>query len=136
VLNLVYQTPNVASGALGALANDWQISGIYRWTSGRPYNIAFNIPGIGAANLTGTDGNPNARVVLTCGPGSGWSSDPYRQINTSCFAPPQPGQRRRGIGAVLPARAADQTTSTSHCPRRSGFVGTSGPKCASICSTR
>jgi hypothetical protein len=91
VLNFVYQTPSVASGALGALANDWQISGIYRWTSGRPYNIAFNIPGIGAANLTGTDGNPNARVVLTCDPGSGWSGDPYRQINTSCFAPPQPG---------------------------------------------
>jgi hypothetical protein len=91
VVNWVYQTPKVASGALGALANDWQVSGLYRWTSGRPYNIAFNIPGIGAANLTGTDGNPNARVVLTCDPGSGWSSDPYRQINTSCFAPPQPG---------------------------------------------
>jgi hypothetical protein len=91
VVNFVYQTPAVASGALGLLANDWQVSGIYRWTSGRPYNIAFNIPGIGAANLTGTDGNPNARVVLTCDPGRGWSSDPYRQLDTSCFAPPQPG---------------------------------------------
>ena len=58
VVNWVYQTPAVASGALGLLANDWQISGIYRWTSGRPYNIAFQIPGITAANLTGTDGNP------------------------------------------------------------------------------
>jgi hypothetical protein len=56
-----------------------------------PADIAFNIPGIDARNLTGTDGNPNARVVLTCDPGSGSSSDPYRQINTACFAPPQPG---------------------------------------------
>jgi hypothetical protein len=29
--------------------------------------------------------------VLTCDPGKGWSDDPYRQINTSCFAPPKPG---------------------------------------------
>ena len=91
VVNFVYQTPNVASGPLGMLANDWQVSGIYRWTSGRPYGIGFNIPGIGAANLTGTDGNPNARVVLTCDPGKGWSGDPYVQLDTSCFAPPQPG---------------------------------------------
>ena len=74
-----------------SLANDWQISGIYRWTSGRPYTVNFNIPNIGAANLTGTDGNPNARVVLTCDPGRGWSGDPYQQLDTSCFAPPQPG---------------------------------------------
>jgi hypothetical protein len=91
VLNFIYQTPKVASGVLGALANDWQISGIYRWTSGRPYAINFSIPGIGAANLTGSDGNQNARVVVTCNPGGGWSSDPYKQIDTSCFAPPQTG---------------------------------------------
>ena len=37
-------------------------------------------------------GNPNARIALTCDPGSGWSSDPYKQFtNPSCFAPPQPG---------------------------------------------
>ena len=39
-------------------SNDWQLSGVYRWTSGRPYTVNFSIPGIGAANLTGTDGNP------------------------------------------------------------------------------
>jgi hypothetical protein len=91
VVNFVYQTPRVASGVLGVLANDWQISGIYRWTSGRPYAINFSIPGIGAGNLTGSDGLNNARVVLTCDPGKGWSGDPYRQLDTACFAPPQPG---------------------------------------------
>ena len=84
--------PKVAERRRSAsLANDWQISGVYRWTSGRPYAIGYSIPGIGSANLTGDDGNPDARVVLTCDPGSGSSSDPYKQIDTSCFAPPQPG---------------------------------------------
>src|SRR5947207_95406 len=92
VVNFIYQTPTVARGkAVGVLANEWQISGVYRWTSGRPFGIDFSIPGIGAQNLTGTDGNPNARIALTCDPGRGWSGDPYRQFDTSCFAPPKPG---------------------------------------------
>jgi hypothetical protein len=91
-VNAIYQTPAFTSSkALGILANDWQISGVYRWTSGRPYGVGFSIPDINAANLTGTDGNPNARIVLTCDPGRGWSGDPYRQLNTACFAPPKPG---------------------------------------------
>jgi hypothetical protein len=89
VLNFVYQTPPVAKGWLGLLANDWQLSGVYRWMSGTPYAIDFSIPGIGNANLTGSD--QPARVVLTCDPGKGWGGDPYRQLDTSCFAPPQPG---------------------------------------------
>jgi hypothetical protein len=92
VLNFIYQTPKVASGVLGVLANEWQVSGIYRWSSGRPYAINWSIPGIGSNNLTGgTDVTP--RVVLTCDPGSGWSGDPYAQIDTACFAPPQVGSR-------------------------------------------
>jgi hypothetical protein len=92
VVNFIYQTPKFASGVLGAIANDWMISGVYRWTSGRPYAVNFSIPGITNTNLTGNDGNPGARVALTCDPGTGWSGDPYQQIaNTSCFAPPQPG---------------------------------------------
>ena len=93
VVNFVYQTPRVASGPLAILANEWQISGVYRWTSGRPYAVNFNIPGINNNNnLTGNDGAPAARVVLTCDPGRGWGGDPYQQIaNTNCFAPAQPG---------------------------------------------
>jgi hypothetical protein len=92
VVNFIYQTPTVTtSKALGILANEWQLSGVYRWTSGRPYGVGYSIPDIGAANLTGTDGNPNARIVLTCDPGGGSSGDPYKQLDTSCFAPPQPG---------------------------------------------
>jgi hypothetical protein len=89
VVNFVYQSPRVAGGLLGVLANGWQLSGIYRWTSGTPYPITFNIPGYGAINLTGSD--QNARIVVTGDPGQGWSGDPYRQIDTSVFAPPRPG---------------------------------------------
>ena len=91
VASFVYQTPRAARGALGVLANGWQVSGIYRWTSGTPYPITFNIPGIGAQNLTGSDPGQNARIVVTSDPGKGWSGDPYRQIDTSVFAPPQTG---------------------------------------------
>jgi hypothetical protein len=92
VVNFIYQTPKVASGALGMLANDWQLSGVFRWSSGRPYTVGYSIPNVGAANLSGTD-NPAARIVVTCDPGSGSSSDPYKQLNTSCFAPLQPGSQ-------------------------------------------
>ena len=93
VVSFIYQTPAIASGPLAIAANDWQISGVYRWTSGRPYGVNFNIPGVNNNQaLTGNDGNPGARVVLLCDPGKGWSSDPYRQIeNPQCFAPAQPG---------------------------------------------
>ena len=72
--------------------NNWQLSGVYRWSSGQPYAVNFSIPGIGSQNLTGTN-NPNARIVVTCDPGNGYSSDPYQQLNTACFAPPQPGSK-------------------------------------------
>jgi hypothetical protein len=91
VVNFIYQTPEVASGALGYIANDWQISGIYRWSSGQPYGVNWSIGGIGGDNLSGGTDYP-VRVLLTCDPGSGHSSDPYRQIDTSCFAPPTVGQ--------------------------------------------
>jgi hypothetical protein len=93
VLNAIYQTPTVTqSKALGLAVNNWQISGVYRWSSGRPYAVNFSIPGITPENLTGTD-NPNARIVVTCDPGNGYSDNPYQQINPACFAPPQPGSK-------------------------------------------
>jgi hypothetical protein len=92
VFNFVYQTPKVASGALGVLANEWQLSGIYRWVSGTPYGINWSVPGYGSSNITGgTDWT--ARVRVTCDPGSGSGSDPYQQLNTACFAPPTVGGR-------------------------------------------
>jgi hypothetical protein len=94
VFNAIYQLPFLKDQdtVVAKLAGGWQVAGVYRWTSGRPRNVGFSIPGINNANLTGSaDGNPGARIVLTCDPGSGYGSDPYVQFNTGCFAPPQPG---------------------------------------------
>jgi hypothetical protein len=94
VFNFVYQLPFLrdSESVLGKVAGDWQLSGIYRWTSGRPQGVGYSIPGINNSNLTGSaDGNPGARIVLTCDPGAGYGSNEYQQFNTGCFAPPQPG---------------------------------------------
>jgi hypothetical protein len=90
VINFVYQTPKIAEGAAGVFLNDWQISGIYRWLSGTPYAVNFSVPGVNSQTLSGSP-NVNGRVVVVCDPGSGSSSDPYAQLNTGCFAPPQVG---------------------------------------------
>ena len=39
--------------------------------------------------ITGSE--QGARVRVVGDPGSGWSSDPYKQVNQAAFAPPQPG---------------------------------------------
>ena len=36
VANFVYQTPKVAKGAMGAIANGWQISGVFRYAAATP----------------------------------------------------------------------------------------------------
>ncbi len=90
VINFVYQTPKVTDGAAGVILNDWQISGIYRRLSGTPYAINFSVPGVNNQTLTGSP-SYNGRVVVVCDPGPGSSSDPYAQLDTGCFAPPQVG---------------------------------------------
>jgi Carboxypeptidase regulatory-like domain/TonB-dependent Receptor Plug Domain len=89
VLDFVYQTPNMGTGAMGYLVNNWQLSGVYRWMSGAPYSVSANIAGVGAINLTGSD--QGARIVLAGDPGSGYSSDPYKMFNTAAFSAPNYG---------------------------------------------
>jgi hypothetical protein len=89
VVYFVYQTPPVSTGNMKYLTNDWQISGNYKWQSGAPYAAGFSIAGIGSMNLTGSD--QGARIVMNGDPGSGNSSDPYKQFNTSVFAAPSSG---------------------------------------------
>jgi hypothetical protein len=121
--NCIYQLPFLkTSDTIDARSSaDWQLSGVYRWTSGTPQGVGFSIPGIGAANLTGSaDGNPNARIVLTCDPGAGYGSDPYQQFNTGCFAPPQPGSD--GAESRASSSAARRSTTSMRRCRRSSAV--------------
>ena len=131
VVNFVYQTPKVASGVLGVLANDWQISGIYRWTSGRPYAISFSIPGIGPGNLTGSDASTRTRA----------SSSPATPARAGATIPTGSSTRRasprRSPAATAPSRPASSCTvrrsktSTFRSPRRSYLERASDSKCAS-----
>ena len=93
VVNFVYQTPKVASGVarrprerladLGHLPLDERPAVRASATRSR------------ASGATTSPAAPTsrARVVLTCDPGKGSSSDPYKQFDTSCFAPPQAGSK-------------------------------------------
>jgi len=94
--NFVWDMPDLPrsgtfSSILGAVINDWQLSGIFTGGSGAPYTVNYSYQGgIGAPILTGTP-NYNARIIITGDPGKGCSSDLTRQFNTSAFVGPQPG---------------------------------------------
>jgi hypothetical protein len=91
-INGVWQLPKFTqSRTLGYALNDWQLSGIFRYVTGQPYNIGVNVPGVSAYTLTGTQNVESARIVMLKNPGSGHSSDPYRQFDTTAFALPTPG---------------------------------------------
>ena len=91
-VNWVYELPKATENrVLGYALNEWQLSGIYRYQSGQPYNIGFSIPGISAYTLTGTQTIEGARIALGGNPGTGTTSDPYRQFNTAAFTVPKPG---------------------------------------------
>ena len=84
-------TDNQALKVLRLIANDWQLSGIWIGTSGSSYTVTQQYQtGNGNVNLTGSpDFAPRIRIVDD--PGSGCSSDPYRQFNTAAFQGPLVG---------------------------------------------
>ena len=94
VSQFVWELPKLQrGGALAAIINDWQMSGVYRIVSGAPYTPTFTVPGTSPYTYTGTQGLEGARLVVTCDPGSGHSSDPYKQFDTSCFKIPTVGSK-------------------------------------------
>ena len=118
-LNAIYQTPSVTdSKALGLLLNEWQISGVYRWTSGRPYGVGFSIPGIGAANSPAPTAI-NARIVAA--PTRERLAAIRKQLDTS-FAPPKPGSNGNGSRFFVPAPRSTTSTCRSRRTSRSQRV--------------
>lgn len=88
-INWVYELPRATRKAsLGYLLNDWQLSGIYRYQTGAPYNVGYTIPGLSGYGVTGTQQNEGGRIVVLKNPGSGSSSDPYRQFDVTAFTTP------------------------------------------------
>jgi Carboxypeptidase regulatory-like domain len=87
--NFIWELPKTGKGgAVAAVADGWQLSGVYRAGSGTPYTITYSIPGTSVYTLTGTTRLESARVVINGNPGSGHSSDPYQQFNASAFTTP------------------------------------------------
>jgi hypothetical protein len=92
--NFILELPRIngnsaAMRALGYVANDWNLAGIWIGATGAPYSVtAAYTSGGGNLNLTGSpDFAP--RVVIAGDPGAGCSSDPYKQFNTAAFQGPQ-----------------------------------------------
>jgi hypothetical protein len=91
--NFIWDLPGVdgASAAMkvvGAIVNDWQISGIYTGVSGTPYDIGYTYNAGGSnQNLTGSPSYA-ARIRIVGDTGSGCSDNQYAQFNTAAFAGP------------------------------------------------
>jgi hypothetical protein len=99
--NAVWDLPDIrtdgaARRVLGAVINDWQLSGIFSLTSGTNYSLTYAYQNNGSArNLTGSDDYNNndrgARIVFVGDPGSGCSSNQYAQFNRAAVAGPTYG---------------------------------------------
>jgi hypothetical protein len=93
-INWVYDLPKATrSRALGLVANDWQVSGIYRYQTGAPYNVGFSIPGLSGYGVTGTQQNEGGRIVVLKNPGSGNTGNPYQMFDVSAFTTPGLGSK-------------------------------------------
>lgn len=107
VFNWVYELPRLTSNRIiGLAANNWQLSGIYRYTSGSPYTIACNITGVSTINLTGSTSDNGARCVINGNPGSGNSSDLLHQFDVTVFQAPNTGSRGLESGQNYMTNAA------------------------------
>ena len=94
--NFVWDLPDISRDGtlrqfLGYVLNDWRLSGIWTGRTGDGYDIGFSYQnGGGSVNLTGSQ-DYGARVSIAGDPGSGCSTNPYQQFNTSAFQGPPVG---------------------------------------------
>jgi hypothetical protein len=85
--NAIWALPSVPQSfgtIAGAILNDWRVAGILTYGSGEPYDLGFSYQS-GISNSTNLTGSPDysARIVYVGDPGSGCSSDRYRQFNVN-----------------------------------------------------
>jgi hypothetical protein len=116
--NFIWDMPDVRQEhpilrAIGLVVNDWQLSGVFTGGSGVPYDATYNYAsGGGNVNLTGSPSYA-ARIVLNGDPGSGCSSDQYRQFNVAAYSGPvysANGSRGDESGLNMLTGCPDRTT--------------------------
>jgi Carboxypeptidase regulatory-like domain len=97
--NFVWQLPRItnATGAMkpvAALANDWNLAGIWSGATGASYSVNLNyVSGGGTTANVALTGSPDfaPRALIVGDTGSGCSSNPYQQFNTAAFQGPLAG---------------------------------------------
>ena len=106
---------------MGFILNDWRLAGVLRAGSGQPYDPSFtyNTNG-GNVNLTGSP-DYGARIVYVGDPGSGCSSDPYRQFNVNAVTGPSTAASAWSRVATSCA-AASTTAPTWRCRATSAWA--------------
>lgn len=105
--NVVWELPHLpgesgASKTLGYIVNNWSVAGIWSGATGAAYDVSVNyLSGGGTTANTNLTGSPDyaARVLITGDPGSGCSSNPYKQFDTSAFKGPLAGSVGLDSGA-------------------------------------
>ena len=94
--NFIWALPKVPGDsttmkAIGLIANDWQVSGVWTGNTGTAYTVGVSYQGgatgNGNQNITGSP-NYGGRVRILGDPGSGCSGDPLRQFTAAAFAGP------------------------------------------------
>ncbi|MEO7190739.1 MAG: carboxypeptidase regulatory-like domain-containing protein [Vicinamibacterales bacterium] len=117
VANVTWVLPHLAARnrftrKAGVLLNGWQLSGVFRYDSGAPYDVTYSYETGGGASLTGSP-DYTARVLVTGDPGSGCSSDQYQQFNTAAFSGPLPGSNGLESGRNLLRGCGDHRVDVS-----------------------
>ena len=91
--NWVWSLPKVPTGSagmkvVGAVVNDWQLSGLYSLTSGNRYDLGFSYNAAGGSvNLTGSP-DYGARIIYKSETDDGCSSNQYKQFDTAIVTGP------------------------------------------------
>ena len=110
--NALWDLPGVESRALGWVLNNWQVSGVLTMGSGTAYDLNFNYSALGAGSTNQVlTGSPDyaARIVYTGDPGSGCSSDQYKQFNAAAVTGPQPNSTGLESGRNVLRGCMDKT---------------------------
>jgi len=97
--NFIWDLPDLKGDggtvrALGAIVNDWQVSGVWTASTGAAYTVSTSYQGgatgNGNQNITGSP-NYGGRMRIVGDIGSGCSRDPLRQFTAAGFASPLVG---------------------------------------------
>ncbi len=103
------KSPAALGPIVGAVLNDWQLSGVLSAGSGPAYDLGYSYNNNGSnKNLTGSP-DYAARILYVGDPGSGCSDNQYGQFNTAAVTGPTYGSVGLESGRNIMRGCADKT---------------------------